>query len=359
MNNLTILCGEALEHLRALESESVHCCVTSPPYFGLRDYGVEGQIGLEKTPNEYVAKLIAVFEEVRRVLQKDGTLWLNLGDSYVSSGKSGKENGLNDFAREVRGQRDNGPKTSQRTHGRAPTPSGCKPKDLIGIPWMVAFALRSAGWWLRSDIIWAKPNCMPESVTDRPTRSHEYIFLLTKSARYHYDADAIKEISTTVEDRPFGVYRETLYDYDCKEKVLRPKKFTGGAYSPPGQKAHSNARIDKQQNGNRTYEGFNRRWDEKEANGDAPVMRNKRDVWLIPSGNFADAHFATFPPDLIKPCILAGCPAGGTVLDPFAGSGTTGQVALELGRKAVLIELNPDYIKLIEQRTFVTPGLLL
>lgn len=363
MTNLEILQGDALERLKELPNDSVHCCVTSPPYYGLRDYGVIGQIGLEKTPEEYVAKLVEVFQEVRRVLRKDGTLWLNLGDSYSAS-PVGRFNGGSKIlhGRDLTAHQ-NGSKIDK---SKIP---GLKPKDLIGIPWMVAFALRADGWWLRSDIIWSKPNCMPESVTDRPTRSHEYIFLLSKSARYYYNAEAIKErcsesfmndsrwdTGSTDKNQKSGYDLALAQNPKRVHRIFDKPKLTGGAYSPPEQSAHSNAR-DKQQNGKRTYEGFNGRWDEKEANGDTPMMRNKRDVWTVSPAMFADAHFATFPVDLIKPCILAGCPIGGTVLDPFAGSGTTGQVALELGRKAVLIELNPEYIKLIEQRTNVTMGL--
>lgn len=315
-----ILQGDCLEVLKSLPDGSVHTCITSPPYYGLRDYGtakweggdsecdhkipevehgnligksdgkdkqnshavrfnrvscykcgairIDDQIGLEETPDAYVAKLAAVFREVKRVLRDDGTLWLNLGDSYG-------------------GNREHATESATATCGNTKLDvcakfnkvgNGIKPKDLIGIPWMVAFALRADGWYLRSDIIWAKRNCMPESVKDRPTKSHEYIFLLAKSQKYYYDADAIKD----------------------------PVSING--------------------------------------------KRNKRDVWFISTKPYKEAHFATFPPDLIEPCVLAGCPQGGTVLDPFNGSGTTGQVALTNNRNYIGIELNPEYIELTHKR---------
>lgn len=350
--NLTILCGDALEKLRGLEPESVNCCVTSPPYYGLRDYGVDGQIGLEKTPQEYVARLVQVFEEVRRVLRKDGTLWVNLGDSYARQAGD-------DSKKEV----DSGFKTGRTgkskllfKEGCNKPPNGLKAKDLIGIPWMVAFALRDAGWWLRSDIIWAKANCMPESVTDRPTRSHEYIFLLSKSARYFYDAEAIKEPAVT-EPHAAG-YK------NGEEYAVGPMNRNGHSQREGDQTRVWGKRkeFNRDQGGGGTnFNGHSGNFKPDGTPFDYVLsgLRNKRDVWSVNPMPYADAHFATFPPDLIKPCILAGCQAGGVVLDPFAGSGTTGQVALELGRKAVLIELNPDYVKLIEQRTNVTPGFVM
>jgi site-specific DNA-methyltransferase (adenine-specific) len=305
--------GDALEILKTLEAESAHCCVTSPPYWGLRDYGVDGQIGLESAPAPYIERLVEVFREVRRVLRDDGTLWLNIGDSYVRSG--GEQSGGNRDLLHMEGKQ-------QRMTS---VPDGMKPKNLVGIPWRVAFALQADGWYLRSDIIWHKPNPMPESVTDRPTKAHEYIFLLSKNQKYFYDADAIKE------------------------------PVTGNAHS---RGSGVNPKAGKnEQSGDRRKEGFNERWKVKQnpsfsaAVKDLVSERNKRTVWTVPTDPFSGAHFACFPPKLIKPCILAGCPAGGTVIDPFFGSGTTGQVAEQLGRKWIGIELNPEYAKLIEKRT--------
>lgn len=348
LENPIVLIGDALQLLTTLPAACVQCCVTSPPYFGLRDYGVPGQIGLEKTPGEYVANLQAVFAEVRRVLKPDGTLWLNLGDTYAASGRGG---GGHSFQHD-----DVGTVISQQ-NSRRQAVAGYKPKDLIGIPWLVAFALRADGWWLRSDIIWAKRNCMPESVTDRPTRSHEYIFLLTKSASYFYDHNAIKE--------------PCLYDVDGTgtaarkarahgNKLLPTTKINGirpGGFKDAGKFAGKHG--EKQHGHTRRHAGFNDRWDKIEREDQCSGRRNKRDVWQIAPANYPEAHFATFPPDLIKPCILAGSRPGDVVLDPFAGSGTTGLVALELGRKAILCELNPEYVKLIHQRCHVTQGLAL
>ena len=320
----TILQGDWIDRLKELEAESVQCCVTSPPYWGFRDYGMAGQLGLEKTPEEYVSKLVAGFEDVRRVLCKDGTLWLNLGDSYGGAGRGQGGNGIHSTKQTT----NRGSYFDSNSLGtRSVRKDGCKAKDLVGIPWMVAFALRAAGWYLRSDIIWSKPNPMPESVTDRPTKAHEYIFLLTKSARYYYDAESIKEEATTMDiRRPFA----------------------------PGQVDYrGNGHDRRRENPNRNDLGASN------VGGFERLDRNKRSVWTVPPASHSEAHFATFPPDLIKPCILAGSKSGDTILDPFGGSGTTAQVALELGRKAISIELNPEYVKLIEQRTNVTYGLAL
>lgn len=320
--------GDALDRLRDLPDESIHCCVTSPPYWGLRDYGVDGQLGLEKTPDEYVAKMVEIFREVRRILRKDGTLWLNLGDSY-SGGAGGR--GDSDFI---------GPhgKTSRKHNGsRIKRSDGLKPKDLIGIPWSVAFALQADGWWLRQDIIWHKPNPMPESVRDRCTKSHEYIFMLSKSSRYYYDADAIKEPGT-------------------ESSILRLSQNVdaqAGSTRVPG-KTNCNmkavGKLDKQRGHGRRHAGFNDRWDALSREEQCSLMRNKRSVWTVATAQFKEAHFATFPPDLITPCILAGCPEGGVVLDPFGGSGTTAEVALKTGRKFYLIELSADYIAIAQKR---------
>lgn len=400
----TLYCGDALQSLKSLADCSVQCCVTSPPYYGLRDYGVDGQIGLESTPEEYVARMVEVFGEVRRVMRPDGTCWINMGDSYNASlGQRTVHDKAGTKQRTVRGSCESASRN---------TPN-LKPKDLCGIPWRLAFALQADGWWLRQDIIWHKPNPMPESVTDRCTKAHEYIFLLTKSARYYFDAEAIKE--------PSGSWNGSRFD-DERDLSIRPTTGRGprniiGNMSDRGV--------------TRTTEGLNL----KTADEKTSENRNKRSVWTVPSAPYSEAHFATFPPDLIKPCILAGtsargcCPKCGapwervvesepyslrpksrpvgnmrgvsdsdfraigepqqgnvgvrtkttgwhsscghdgaptfydnppmpcTVLDPFGGSGTTGMVAIELGRKAILIELNPDYIELARKRCDVTPGL--
>jgi DNA modification methylase len=306
-----IILGDVLETLRGMESESVNCIVTSPPYWGLRDYGHENQLGLEKTPQEFVAKMVEVFEECRRVLRKDGTCWVNLGDSYTSGNREGHGTRIGNK------QETN---TGACLHEvRVAMPEGLKPKDLVGIPWRVAFALQDAGWYLRSDIIWAKPNPMPESVTDRPTKSHEYIFLLTRSAKYWYDADAIAEPGQ---------------DWGSRDRTF--SRHNAVAFREIGQTPHGGL-----------------------TNGDASGGRNARTVWTIATQPYKEAHFATFPEELPKRCILAGCPEGGTVLDPFAGSGTTIAVAIALGRKGIGIELNPEYAALARKRiSGVTPGMV-
>jgi len=307
-----IVQGDALDVLREMPDDSAHCCVTSPPYWGLRDYGADGQLGLESTPEEYVAKIVEVFGEVRRVLRDDGTLWLNLGDSYANTGNPGQ-----DFSASSVGYGGKG-----RGHlGGQPVklmPPGLKPKDMVGIPWRVAFALQSDGWYLRSDIIWHKPNPMPESVTDRPTKAHEYIFLLSKAKRYFYDGDAIREDWTSGRD-------------DMRKHGVR----TGAAYIQQGSV------MDNSDKGERLAE---------RNQHDYQGGRNKRSVWTVTTKPYSEAHFATFPPKLIEPCVLAGCPEGGTVLDPFAGSGTTGMVALRAGRCFVGIEINPEYVELARHR---------
>jgi DNA modification methylase len=323
-----IIKGDCREVLRTLPDESVHCVVTSPPYFGLRDYGVNGQIGLEPSPDEFTAQIVFVFSELRRVLRKDGTAWLNLGDTYATQGGRGE-------ARMVElGVPSVGAKTVAAARGSASgvkVPDGTKHKDLIGIPWRVAFALQADGWWLRQDIIWSKPNPMPESVTDRCTKAHEYLFMLSKSARYHYDADAIAEdaIYSGLANQDANGFKD-------------PRSFNG--------KHKDGYRTAKQDGHGPRHKGFNGRWDAAEAAGEVSGKRNKRSVWNIPTAPYAEAHFATFPPALIEPCILAGCPKGGTVLDPFGGAGTTGLVADRLGRDAILIELNPEYAAMAERR---------
>lgn len=338
-----IIEGDCIEGMRRLEGQSVNCVVTSPPYFGLRDYGHDGQIGLEASPEEFVAKLVEVFREVRRVLRDDGTVWLNLGDSYAGSwGNAGGHNRGNGTQREitvgsvVKDQAErNGDFVPPAANGYAEL--GIKKKDLIGIPWRVAFALQADGWYLRQDIIWHKPNPMPESVTDRCTKAHEYLFMLSKSHRYHYDSDAIKEPSVTQLSAP-----------DANGSTL-----SGGAYGRHtlGEAIpEKDRRTDKQRGHGRRHAGFNERWDGMTKQEQGAMGRNKRSVWTVATRPYEGAHFAVFPPALIRPCILAGCPVGGTVLDPFGGSGTTAQVAIEDGREAILCELNPKYIPLIHQR---------
>jgi site-specific DNA-methyltransferase (cytosine-N4-specific) len=260
-----IIVGDAMQILPTLPSSKFRCCVTSPPYWGLRDYDVSGQIGAEDDLRRYISSLVKVFAELRRTLTDDGTLWLNIGDAYTSGNRRWRATDKKNPARAM-------------TY-RPPTPDGLKPKDLIGVPWRLAFALQEDGWYLRSDIIWNKPNCQPESVRDRPTRSHEYLFLFSKSERYHYDRDAIRE------------------------------------------PANGNGRL-----------------------------RNRRTVWDVNTEAYPGAHFATFPPSLVRPCIEAGSEPGDTLIDPFFGSGTVGQVAITLDRKFLGIELKPEYVELAEQR---------
>lgn len=287
-----LLVGDCLASLRQLSDGSVHTCVTSPPYFGLRDYGHDGQIGLEETPAQFVAKLVEVFAEVHRVLRDDGTLWLNLGDSYArnpAKGGSGPSGKNRDWYGDSYGAAQG-----------APIPDGLKEKDLIGIPWRVAFALQDFGWYLRQEIIWHKPNPMPESVTDRCTKAHEHIFLLSKSPRYYFDHEAIKE--TAVGGAAGNKARKSATERGCpKEGVASGVPWAGSE------------------------------------------TRNRRSVWTVATKPFKGAHFATFPGQLIEPCILAGAPAGGVVLDPFMGAGTTAVVAERLGRQWVGCELNPTY----------------
>jgi len=295
----TILQGDALEQLKGIKSETVDCVITSPPYWGLRDYGVEGQLGLESTPEEYVSKMVEVFREVKRVLRDDGTLWLNLGDSYCGTGNKGEYKD----PKYLDGR--NGQKVALNNKIK-----GLKSKDLVGIPWRVAFALQANGWYLRQDIIWHKPNPMPESVTDRCTKAHEYIFLLAKSKKYYFNNEAIKE--------PVADGTKERYDYSFGQ----PKR------------ANNKDRND----------GDRDDW------GEPPATRNKRSVWTITTKPFKEAHFAVFPEKLVEPMVKAGCPKGGLVLDPFIGSGTTAVVAKRLGRNYIGIELNPEYIKIAKKR---------
>lgn len=314
----TIINGNSLEVLKSLPDNSIDCCVTSPPYYALRDYGCDGQIGLEETPEKYIESLCDVFSEVRRVLTPQGTLWLNIGDSYNGNKvgntevvKNKKVSESNDFHKKLWG--------------------GAKPKDLIGIPWMLAFALRSQGWYLRQDIIWQKPNPMPESVTDRCTKSHEYIFLLSKSQKYYFDYESIQEEATSSD---------------------KPRVF--GANNQKGTLRNDIGRVYKPRTKNCQYDGQrpNSMHLAREAGLSDEVypVRNKRDVWTVNTKPCKEAHFATYPFELIKPCILAGCPENGIVLDPFMGSGTTAIVARSLNRNYLGVELNPEYIKIAHKR---------
>lgn len=294
-----ILNGNSIEELKKLEEKSINTCVTSPPYFGLRDYGIEGQFGLEESPEEYVEQLIDLFREVKRVLRDDGTVWLNIGDSFGNGTKAPRVKSKTGI-------------DSEKRHKAQGKRHGGQAKQLLGIPWKVAFALQEDGWYLRSDIIWHKPNPMPESVKDRPTRAHEYIFLLSKKKKYYYDVDAIRE--------------------PLKEGVNHSRNRTqNGGGSKESLSGHD----------------YSRDFGTMKSN---PKGKNKRSVWTITTKPFKGAHFATFPKDLIEPCILAGCPKGGTVLDPFFGSGTTGIVAKENGRNFIGVELNPEYAEIAENR---------
>lgn len=294
-----LLQADALEGLRALPDHCAHVCVTSPPYYGLRDYGVEGQMGLEGSVPAYLAAMVRVFREAARVLRPDGTLWLNMGDSYAT---------------------DSGPQPPAGTrnkHGHTARhiPQGFKNKDLMGIPWRLALALQEDGWYLRSDIIWHKTNAMPESVHDRPTRAHEYLFLLTRREKYYYNASAIVE--------------------PCTAAKGNARSFRGSGAYTTGASFHNSTTKERETHGNSVNESG---------------VRNKRDVWPVAAAHFDGAHFATFPPELIRPCILAGAPPAGVILDPFMGSGTTALTALEEGRRFIGIELNPKYVKLSAAR---------
>ena len=307
-----IICADAVEGLRSLPDSSISMCVTSPPYYGLRDYGSDQQIGTEETPAVYIERLVAVFREVRRVLREDGTLWVNIADCYAGSGK-----GVS--SRPVAEQNVNKQTYLMEADG-VPTKmphvwDGIKPKDMIGIPWMLAFALRADGWYLRSDIIWNKINCLPESVRDRPTKSYEHIFLLSRSPRYFFDADAIKEPITEESRKRYQRGRSEGSKY--------------GAFS--GDQCINGSDYGERMRGQK--------------------LRNKRDIWHISTNSYRmDGHFAMFPEKLVEPCILAGSQEGGIVLDPFFGSGTTGAVAKRLGRRFIGIDLNPDYCRMAQQR---------
>lgn len=321
---ILIIVGDALSELKRMETESVDCCITSPPYYNLRDYGIDGQIGLETIPEEYISKLVDVFREVRRVLKQDGTLWLNIGDSYAGSGKGKRDT-------HTRNMGNKGTLNNSALQGNFKN-AEIKPKDLIGIPWLLAFALRKDGWYLRQDIIWHKPNCMPESVRDRCTRSHEYIFLLSKSKQYYYDSEAISE----------------LIAGSSTKRYLQNIEAQKGSDRQPGKTNGNMKAVLPRFGGEKYAEGSIRT---KNGNVYIPSLRrNKRDVWTVSTAGFKGAHFAVFPEKLIEPCILAGCKEGGTVLDPFCGSGTTGVVAEKNNRNFIGIELNPKYAELARKR---------
>lgn len=321
MMNYQIIQGDCMEMLKTLPDESVNCCITSPPYWGLRSYGIgkeNGELGSEETPEQYVDNMVKVFREVRRVLRKDGTVFLNLGDSYFSTQNSNRNGCDGSLGGKTRG---GGEYKTQKIESDI-----LKAKDLCGIPWRVAFALQDDGWYLRQDIIWAKPNPMPESVTDRCTKSHEYIFLLAKSQKYYYDAVAIQE--------------KAVWDIDGEGTIKRAERQREGLKSNPTQMKNGIRIVypnGKHKNGQQSP---------KTING----MRNKRSVWNVATAPFKEAHFATFPEALIQPMVLAGCPRGGTILDPFSGAGTTGLAAKNNGRQYIGIELNPEYIKISEKR---------
>ena len=300
-----ILCGDAAEVLKSLPQESVNMCVTSPPYYGLRDYGESRQIGIEQTPDEYIARLVKVFDEVYRVLAKDGTLWLNIGDSYAGSGKGPMTLTANGKSKDVFNMEN-------RVYDVPKSWSGIKPKDLIGIPWLLAFALRERGWYLRSDIIWYKTNCLPESAKDRPTKTYEHIFLLAKSRQYYFDYRAIQEPIKEV----------------SRERYKRGRSATNKYAGQQGISAERENSLDFDQQ-----------------------FRRKRDVWEVSTNTYKmDEHFAMFPERLIEPCILAGSKIGGVVLDPFFGSGTTGAVAKRYGREFIGIDLNARYLEKAKER---------
>jgi DNA modification methylase len=309
-----VVCGNCLAGLKLISDNSVDCCITSPPYWGLRDYGNPEQMGLEKTPEQYVADMVAVFMEVKRVLKKEGTLWLNLGDSYAGVGKGGQSE-------------------EKRSINRQPTyankgivPAGLKSKDLVGIPWRVAFALQASGWYLRQDIIWSKPNPMPESVTDRCTKAHEYIFLLTRNGRYYFNSDAIRE--------------DAVWDVDGEGTIKRKERQREGLKSNPTER----------KNGIRIVYPNGKHKDGQQPPKTISGTRNKRSVWEVTTKGYREAHFATFPHDLIEPMIAAGSPEGGLVLDPFMGAFTTARTSKDMGRSFIGFELSEKYCQIGEER---------
>lgn len=337
-----VIFGDCRDTMRDLKAQGVRvqCCVTSPPYYGLRDYGHPGQIGLEKTPAEYVAALVEVFEGVRELLADDGVLWLNLGDSYANDAKWGGSSG----GKHVQALHGN------TGIGRGKKDTGLKPKDLVGVPWRVAFALQEAGWYLRQDVIWHKPNPMPESVTDRCTKAHEYLFLLSKSERYFWDAEAMKEDATGA--LPGNVNHKHTAEYEESGDEKHRTKAGLVAYAERQRSKRDSFKRDDSKRAE-VIPGQTvgtHRADRDESEYDT-ARRNRRSVWTVATQPYAGAHFAVFPAALIEPCILAGSRPGDLVLDPFMGSGTTAQVAQALGRQWIGCELNPEYAPLQQART--------
>lgn len=336
--DVTLYHGDCRHVLPELAEESVHCVVTSPPYWRLRDYGVPGQLGHEASPDAYAYALVEVFRELRPVLRRDGTAWLVLGDTYAGSGK-------------VTGG------TSPRRAGPVPIPAGLKRKDLVGIPWRVALALQADGWWLRADVIWSKPNTMPESAEDRPTNAHEYVFLLTRAPSYHFDQEAVREPYvaraqqrlTPTEEQPLGRAREEAGVENGPQGGTHRSRFTVQAETLDGSEGEAPRGAD----GRRKTTVLGQSGSLQHRDGERwphPEGRNVRSVWEIPAKPFPGAHFAVFPPELASRCIRAGCPEGGIVLDPFAGTGTTGWSARALGRRAVLIEVSAAYCAMTAER---------
>lgn len=317
----TILLGDVREKIKDIPDKFIQTIVTSPPYYGLRDYDVDGQIGLEKSPRDYINEIVKLFRECKRVLKDDGTLWLNIGDSYWSS----KNRNGYDW------QDNTGKSKNHMLRPGGENDLGLKPKDLMGMPWRIAFALQDDGWYLRSDIIWSKTNCMPEAVKDRPTKSHEYIFLFSKSRHYYYDHEAIKEdaVSSDVSSpRGSKGVKGNLHKGNRETFIDSCSKTLNNSFK-------NSEVIKNTTDGNCEHE---------------PIKRNKRSVWSVATSHNKESHFATFPEKLIEPCILAGCPEGGVVLDPFMGSGTVAKKAIELGREYIGIELNPNYIDMINEK---------
>ena len=325
----TILTGDVREKLREMPNEIVHCVVTSPPYWRQRNYGVEGQIGLESTPEDYVRELTEIFREVRRVLRTDGTCWVNIGDKWASGGNGGGGSYM--------AARGEAWAHSRESKGWRSPPAGYKDKDLVGLPWMLAFSMRADGWYLRQCNVWAKPNCMPESVSDRSTVSHEYVFQFSKSANYWYDSDSART--------PPAPSTETrlMQDIDSQAGSLRAN---GGAKT----NGPMNPVLGKQRGHSRKHAGFNARWDSMSKDEQQANSANLRSVWWISPAQYGDEHYAVMPEELAKLCIIAGCPEGGVVLDPFFGSGTTGLVALRANREFIGIELNPAYVEMAQRR---------
>lgn len=374
-DGITLYHADCRVALRSIESKSVNCCVTSPPYWGLRDYGHEDQIGLERTPGDYVSTMVEVFREVWRVLRDDGTLWLNLGDTYNSNPSWGR--GTSTLQGRPQDQVPGKPAAGWFSHAKTDT---LKSKDLVGIPWRVAFALQADGWYLRQDIIWHKPNPMPESVKDRCTKSHEYIFLFSKSERYYFDSDGIAEPAVALSDRLesgpllYGGNKAAGYGIRIHSgRAAQPRSHKGSKFTKGKTAKHQqnrsqseesrtngkHSKSNKQSAGRRVLENLQKARDSG-APHDQPFgeTRNKRSVWTVTTKPYSGAHFAVFPPELIEPCVMAGCPEGGVVLDPFLGSGTTAEVAQRNGCRAIGCEINRDYVLLIidrfKQRNFLS-----